>query len=238
MDTKDIESILGLGRGAFDHIPEYCREEAIEAIARVRRMEEQRLLRTGLYYVVLSDLCGATAASSELGANLNRHRVESFITLCVEALGSSEPQSYAQFLKPVGDAALLLFSSFADLFEWWRQTQTRMDLYSAEWNRKLEADQRRVFRLRSKTVIHVGEVLYSQGNDPVAAAVNQVFKIEKLFKPGEIGCTEIARIVASPLFPDLCISPTARKKVMLPGTETAMMTWLLAKNEMAKYDLA
>jgi hypothetical protein len=77
MNTKDIERLLGLGRGAFDHIPEYCRNEAMEAMAYVLKMEEQRVLRPGLYYVVLSDLCNATEASAKLGLELNKQRVES-----------------------------------------------------------------------------------------------------------------------------------------------------------------
>jgi class 3 adenylate cyclase len=238
INIEDIEAVLGLGRGAFDHIPNYCRKEAIEAIAHVRRIEEEHLLRSGVYYIVLSDLSGATAASAKLGADLNRQRVESFITLCVESLGASKPQSYAQFLKPVGDAALFLFSAFLDLYAWWRGSQERMLLYSSEWNRKLHPDMRSVFQLRSKTVIHVGEVVYSGGKDPVAAAVNQVFKIEKLFGPGELGCTEVARGIASPFFPDLSIEAKPREAVDLPGAHGPMMTWLLAENEMAKYDLA
>jgi class 3 adenylate cyclase len=238
VDVEDIEAILGLGRGAFDHIPKYCRKEAIEAIAHVRRMEENRLLRSGVYYVVLSDLSGATDASAKLGVDLNRRRVESFITVCVESLGASKPNSYAQFLKPVGDAALFLFSAFFDLYGWWREAQSRMQLYSSEWNRELESDKRSVFQLRSKTVIHVGEVVYSEEKDPVAAAVNQVFKIEKLFKPGELGSTETARMVASPFFPDLSLQPVIREEVTLPGADAPMMTWVLATNEMANYDLA
>jgi len=238
MNSDDIEAVLGLGRGAFDHIPTYCRKEAIEAIAHVRRMEDLHLLRTGVYYVVLSDLCGATVASETLGTDLNRQRVESFITVCVASLGVSEPQSYAHFLKPVGDAALFLFSAFVDLYTWWRETQSRMHFYSSEWNRKIQPDMRKVFQLRSKTVMHVGEVLYSDGSDPVAAAVNQVFKIEKLFKPGELGCTEIARVVASPFFPDLSIHPKTREVVALPGTGAPIMTWVLAEDEVSKCELA
>lgn len=238
MDTEDIEAVLGLGRGAFDHIPKYCRKEAIEAIAHVRRMEEQCLLRSGVYYVVLSDLSGATDASVKLGVELNRRRVESFITVCVESLGASEPKSYAQFLKPAGDAALFLFAAFLDLYRWWEEAQRRMQLYSFEWNRQLDPDKRSVFQLRSKTVIHVGEVVYSDEKEPVAAAVNQVFKIEKLFKPGELGSTEIARVVASPFFPDLSLQPVIREEVTLPGADAPIMTWVLAKSEIANYDLA
>src|SRR5436190_1931724 len=181
LKIEDVDLLLGLLRGAFDHIPGYCRKEALEAIAYVRRMEEQQLLRKGVYYVVLSDLCGATLASEKLGSELNRRRVESFITLSVESLGTSKPQSYAHFLKPVGDAVLFLFSAFADIHCWWRECQNRMLLYSSEWNRGLDPELRSTFQLRSKTVFHVGEVGYSDGHDPVAAAVNQVFKIEKLF---------------------------------------------------------
>jgi hypothetical protein len=237
-DPDDIDAILGLGKGALDHIPKYCRKEAIEAIAHVRRMEESMLFRPGVYYVVLTDLSGATASSATLGAELNKHRVESFITACVESLGASEPTSYAHFLKVVGDAGLFLFSSFVDLFQWWETAQSRMQLYSSEWNRTLSSEQRSVFQLRSKTVFHVGEVLYSEAKDPVAAAVNQVFKIEKMFAAGELGCTDIAKAVASPFFPDLKLKPEKRNDITLPGMETTTGTWLISKNEMAQYDLA
>jgi hypothetical protein len=235
---EDIDAILGLGRGAFDHIPKYCREEAIEAIAHVRRMEEQQLFRAGVYYVALTDLSGATASSVTLGAELNKRRVESFITACVESLGASEPKNYAHFLKAVGDAGLFLFSSFTDLYHWWEISQSRMQFYSSEWNRKIDPDKRSAFQLRSKTVFHVGEILYSDGNDPVSAAVNQIFKIEKMFTAGELGCTDIAKMVASPFFPDLKLSPENRGDIILPGMESATGTWLISKNELAQYDLA
>ncbi len=237
-NLDDIDAILGLGRGAFNHIPKYCREAAIEAIAQVRRMEDERLFRPGVYYVVLTDLSGATASSQTLGAQLNMRRVEAFITACVESLGLSEPKSYAHFLKVVGDAGLFLFSSFTDLYNWWETTQTRMQFYSYEWNRKLDPDKRSAFQLRSKTVFHVGELLYSEGNDPVSAAVNQVFKIEKLFAAGELGSTDIAKMVASPFFPDLKLTPERRGEVTLPGMESATDIWLIAKSETAQFDVA
>lgn len=238
MKIEDVDLLLGLPRGAFDHIPRYCRKEALEAIAYVRRMEEQQLLRSGVYYVVLSDLCGATLASEKLGSELNRRRVESFITLSVESLGTSKPDSYAHFVKPAGDAVLFLFSAFTDLHSWWKECQDRMLLYSSEWNRKLDSDSRSIFQLRSKTVFHVGEVGYSDDHDPVAAAVNQVFKVEKIFKAGELGCTELAKVIASPLFPDCSLTPRAREEVILPGIDAPMMTWVIAEDERAKYDLA
>jgi class 3 adenylate cyclase len=125
-----------------------------------------------------------------------------------------------------------------DLYSWWGATQSRMQLYSAEWNRQLSQEMKSAFQLRSKTVIHVGEVAYSDDKDPVSAAVNQVFKIEKLFRPGELVCTETARVVAAPLFPDLSLHPKTRKEILLPGLDTPTMTWVLAKDARAKYDLA
>lgn len=238
LKTEEIDSLLKLGPGAFSHIPKYCREDAIEAISHVRRMEEERLFRPGLYYVALADLSGATAASAKLGSALNRKRVESFITVCVESLGLSKPENYAQFVKPVGDAALLIFSSFSDLHAWWTTAQSRMQFYSFEWNRELSEELRTTFQLRSKTVVHVGEVAYSDGKDPVSMAVNQIFKIEKLFTAGELGCTEIARSVAFPLFVDLGLHPERREEVELPGSESPTLTWLLARNEAANFDLS
>ena len=87
-------------------------------------------------------------------------------------------------------------------------------------------------------MFHVGEVLYSNGNDPVSAAVNQVFKIEKLFSRGELGCTDIARVVASPVFGDLGLKPTARTAVDLPGLDSPVMTWLVSEHELARVDVA
>jgi len=229
-DVTLVEALKGLKESAFDHIPQYCRPQAMQAIAYVRQLEKTHVLRKGVYYVVLSDLCGATIASSVLGATLNQKRVESFITLCVETLSASEVESYAQFVKPVGDATLFLFSSFPDLYKWWRGTQDRMLTVSHEESVKLTSEKRKVYQLQSKTVIHVGEVLFSGGNDPVAEAVNQVFKIEKSFAPGELGSTDIAKIVASPFFPDLNLSPKALGEEILPGDKRTV-TWLLAKDE-------
>jgi hypothetical protein len=87
-------------------------------------------------------------------------------------------------------------------------------------------------------VFHVGELLYSEGNDPVSAAVNQVFKIEKLFAAGELGCTDIAKAVASPFLPDLKLTPERRDEIVLPGMDSATNTWLIAKSETAQFDVA
>ena len=78
----------------------------MRAIAKVRQLEESQLFRPGLYYIALTDLVGSTTASRQLGADLNKRRVEAFITASVEALGQIQLSNYAQFVKEIGDATL------------------------------------------------------------------------------------------------------------------------------------
>jgi hypothetical protein len=85
--AEDIEKFLGFEPGTFDHIPHYCRIEALEALRHVREMEKDSVFRPGLYYAVLSDLCRATEASLVLGNDISRKRIETFILTCVDALG-------------------------------------------------------------------------------------------------------------------------------------------------------
>src|SRR5271157_3499893 len=115
----EIEEYLKLQPGSFDHIPHYARESAIDAIRHVMRLERKQLFRPGLYYILLSDLCRSTEASRHIGANLNRSRIETFILTCTEALGSIDLENYAIFLREIGDAVLMLFSSFQDILSWY-----------------------------------------------------------------------------------------------------------------------
>jgi hypothetical protein len=97
MTPEEVDRFLGLPRGSFDHIPNYARQAALVAIANVRELEERKLFRPGLYYVVLIDLTSSTEASKSLGMDLNQKRVQTFVTASVEALGNIELSSYAQF---------------------------------------------------------------------------------------------------------------------------------------------
>jgi hypothetical protein len=51
-DPKDVESYLKLDPGAFDHIPHYAREAALDAIRHVMKLEKSHLFRPGLYYIL------------------------------------------------------------------------------------------------------------------------------------------------------------------------------------------
>lgn len=224
----DVDRFLGLPKGAFDHIPIYARKAALQAIANVRKLEEEQIFRPGLYYIVLIDLTASTEASKRLGTELNQRRVQTFVTACVEALGEIELSSYAQFQKEIGDGTLFIFSSFEDLYAWWTRVEDGFFSYNQEWDDELDDDDlMRWFNISAKTVVHLGEVSYITKGNPLAFAVNQVFKVEKLFGPGQLGCTDVVRSVASPLFEKLEIKPAAGQEVILPGDANASPTWIL-----------
>lgn len=54
--SKVIDEYLGFDAGTFNHIPHYARQDAIDAMRQVMKLERSRLFRPGLYYIVLSDL--------------------------------------------------------------------------------------------------------------------------------------------------------------------------------------
>lgn len=224
-----VEKFLGFEPGTFDHIPHYARGEALYALRRVRDMERRHIFRSGLYYIVLSDLCRATEASTVLGNELSKKRIETFILTCVESLGRIETTNYHVFLREIGDAVLMLFSSFRDAYEWWRTMQSWLDGRNSMW--ALECNMPRSeykhFKLNAKTIIHAGEVDYSDNNIPLAAAVNQVFKIEKKFKEYELGISQQALSCVRPMLRSLKLSPKLRDKVKLPGDVETTRIFLL-----------
>jgi hypothetical protein len=226
-----IEKYLRIPKGSFDHIPHYAREQALFAIQSVRSMERKRVFRPGLYYIVLSDLCRSTEASARLGQDLNRKRVETFILTCIEALGCFDPRNYFLPIREIGDAVLILFSSFADVHDWWKTTNSLLGGRNHMWRAEIPKGRFREFRLEAKTVVHAGEVAYSDGNIPVAQAVNEVFKVEKLFGARELGVTEAARSSITPVLRDLDLSPILRGSVLLPGSRRKTDVYVVDKDK-------
>lgn len=224
-----VDKFLGFEPGTFDHIPHYAREDALYALRRVRDMEKRHVFRPGLYYIVMSDLCRATEASNVLGNELSKKRVETFILTCVESLGHIETTNYHVFLREIGDAVLILFSSFRDAYAWWHTMHSwldgRNDMWASESN--MSRSEYKHFKLTSKTIIHAGEVDYSDKNIPLAAAVNQVFKIEKKFKEYELGISQPALSCVHPILRSLKLSPKLRDKVKLPGDVKTTNIFLL-----------
>ena len=228
--AAEVDNFLDFEPGTFDHIPHYAREEALGALLHVREMEASRVFRPGLYYTVLSDLCRATEAAHVLGNDISRKRVETFILTCVEALGHIETTNYHLFLREIGDAVLLLFSSFEDAYKWWQTMHSwligRNDMWIME-KLNLSRAEIKQFRLEAKTIIHAGEVAYSGTNIPVSAAVNQVFKVEKQFKANELGITHHALACARPVLRSLNLHPRLRSEVRLPGDKEPLGVYLI-----------
>ena len=226
-NPADVEEHLKLKPGAFDHIPHYARESALDAIQNVMELERNQLFRPGLYYILLSDLCRSTEASLHLGAKLNHLRIETFILNCTEALGSISLENYAMFLREVGDAVLIIFSSFKDVLEWYMTMKMYLAKRDQMWSYELEPEEYKHFKLESKTVVHSGEVFYSDGNIPIAYAINQVFKVEKIFKAGELGVTQTTLSSILPVLKGTIFRYRKGAEVTLPGDKNPIKTYVV-----------
>jgi hypothetical protein len=231
--AADVDEFLGFEPGTFDHIPHYARYEALDALLHVREMELNHVFRPGLYYTVLSDLCRATEASLVLGNDISKKRIETFILTCVDALGHIETTNYHLFLREIGDAVLMLFSSFNDAYEWWLTMHSWLDGRDGLWGMDLDLSraERKHFKLEARTIIHAGEVTYSGINIPISAAVNQVFKVEKQFKANELGITQHALSCARPVLRSLKLSPRLRCTIKLPGDKAPLGIYLIDNYE-------
>ena len=183
MDAREVDLFLGLPKGSFDHIPSYCRAEALDAIRNVRELEERNLFHRGVHYVALMDLSDSTKNAEPLGQKLHEKRVQSFVTGAVAALGQFRPQSYSHFLKQTGDAVLMIFSCFDDLYSWWKQSEENFLFHSGEANRELEPKISTLFRIRAKTVVHLGEISYQKRKNPISVAAKQMFTTRKKINP-------------------------------------------------------
>lgn len=192
-------------------------------------MERRRLFREGLYYIVLCDLCRSSEAAAKLGKDRNRDRIETFILTCIEALAQFEPRNYFLPIREIGDAVLILFSSFEDALEWWHELNRGLASRNAMWEFEIPRPLRVTFRCEAKTVIHTGEVTYSDENIPVAQAVNEVFKIEKLFKANELGITDPVRISAAPILRGHGLQAKSRGSAVLPGSRAETRLFVIDK---------
>lgn len=181
------------------------------------------------HYIVLSDLCRATEASLVLGNDISQKRIQTFILTCVDALGHIETTNYHVFLREIGDAVLMLFSSFKDAYDWWITMHSWLNGRDDMWMNELDLSrsQKKHFKLEAKTIIHAGEVSYSDKNIPLSAATNQVFKVEKNFKENELGITEYTLLCARPVLRDLKLRPNLRASVRLPGDKNPLGVYLI-----------
>ena len=167
------------------YAPAYAIDEARQAIAKVRELQSQGVLRSGIYYLVLVDLVGSTKFAASKGNQASTARIEKFITASFQALNHADLKNIGLFVKEIGDAVLYVFSHFVDILSWLH--------YFHEYLRAAGDTDPYVIR----TCIHVGEVSLD-GVNPLSLGVSQTFKMEKSVQGGDIVLTAPAYVIAWP----------------------------------------
>ncbi len=241
-DVAGLERFLNFPPGSLRNIPIYARKPAVDAIIKVQEMEKTNLFRPGLYYIVLADLCSNTNFNIKYGDAEGDVRIEWFQTSAIESIGEIEIRNYIAFSKTIGDAALLIFSSFQDVFEWSeifsRNTESMTNEYQESLDiRGVEYDddqlEQRIddFRLRSRKLVHLGEVSYKEHAEPLSLAISQTFKIEKDFSDTDLGCTQAVADAVRPKLSELGVELHQNKMVKIPGIEDDVMTYYIRKSK-------
>lgn len=239
-DVAGLERYLNLPEGALRNIPIYARKPAVDAIIKVKAMESENLFREGLYYIVLADLCGNTAFNAKYGDAEGDVRTEWFQTSVIQSLGELKLRNYVAFSKTIGDAALLIFSSFLDVYEWSDILTKNLEDMTYEYIENMEIrgikfdeeelDQRlNDFAMRARRLVHIGEVSYKEGIDPLSLAVSQTFKIEKNFSETDLGCTQPVADAIRPKLGELNLQLHENRPVNIPGLGENIMTYYVRK---------
>jgi class 3 adenylate cyclase len=178
-----------VAREFWNYAPAYAKSEARQAIERVQELQIQGFLRNGVYYVVLSDIVGATRMAAKIGNEAMAQRIEFFVRHSLIALSQIQLVNVGVFLKEIGDAVLFVFAHFPDILRWHDSLRSYLNvLNDLAWKDD---------PLKVRTVIHVGEVHLS-GVNPISLAVSQLFKVEKTAKADEIVLTQSAFAIAWP----------------------------------------
>jgi hypothetical protein len=239
-EVEGAERFLNLPKGSLRNFPRYALTEAIEAIDNVRYMEQNSLFRPGLYYIVLADLVGNTAFNARYGNEEGDRRVEWFHTAAIQSIGQIEPLNYVTFNKTIGDASLLIFSAFEDVYKWSEKFKENLDRLSEEYDfmdgdgaEESREDRARVraFTLKARRLVHIGEVAYKEGIDPLSLAVSQTFKIEKHFSEIALGCTQAVADAVGPKLSELNLHLRKNKAVSIPGLGKSMTYYIRPKSK-------
>lgn len=244
-DVAGLERYLNLPKDALRNIPIYARKPAVDAIIKVKTMEANTLFRPGLYYIVLADLCDNTAFNAKYGDTEGDVRTEWFQTAAIQSIGELMLRNYVAFSKTIGDAALLIFSSFLDVHEWSELFTRNLEAMSDEYAENMEIrgvefnedelDQRlEDFRMRARRLVHLGEVSYKEGSDPLSLAVSQTFKIEKMFSETDLGCTQPVADAIRPKLCELGLELQENRSISIPGLGDNVMTYYVRKRKTSK----
>lgn len=217
-------------------IPIYARQPAVDAILKVREMESSSLFRPGLYYIVLADLVGNTDFNVKYGDAEGDVRTQWFHTCVIESLGQLELENYVAFSKTIGDASLLMFSSFKDVYSWSQTLDRNLASMTAEYPESLEIrgvnydeesldDRMNAFEMKARRLVHLGEVSYKEHSDPLCLAVSQTFKIEKAFAETHLGCTKPVADAIGPKLGELGAALIENKLITIAGADGETMSY-------------
>lgn len=241
-NVEGIERYLNLPPNSLRNIPIYARKPAVDAIIKVKEMEKASLFRPGLYYIVLADLCANTDFNVKYGNAEGNVRIEWFQTSAIKSIGEIAIRNYVAFSKTIGDAALLIFSSFQDVYEWSERFSDNLEGMEGEYPENLEIRgieydedllEQRIedFRLRARRLVHLGEVSYKEHSDPLSLAVSQTFKVEKSFSETDLGCTQAVADAIRPKLGELGLELQENQVVKIPGIGEDVMTYYIRKRQ-------
>jgi hypothetical protein len=224
INPEDLEILTKLGIESFEHIPKYAFKEAIDAIIYIKGQEDSGLFHPGLYYIVLIDLTASTEASIRLGPEANKTRVEEFIRMTIKGVSESDLVNRAIFVKEIGDASLFIFSHFGDIINWSKVVNSLFTEYNAKF---IEEGKEDFYQIKSKICVHIGEVVFSDRRNPLALAINQLFKIEKLFPREVFGITDHVKDIITPRIESGEVDSMEVTKTTLPGEKIERPLWSL-----------
>jgi len=194
------------------------------SIKQIHNLRDKKEIKPGLYYIVFIDLTGSSVASSKIGPEENKKRIDHYISLTQKAL-PKQPLSLSVFIKSIGDGALFLFSNFEDIKNWSNEVERFCDEYNAKC---ITSEKPEIFQMYSKICIHLGEVHFNDKLDPIALAVNQLFKIEKDFEKAPLGVTDVVRQVIIPRINSGELESEKIKDVTLIGEKIPRSIWTIA----------
>jgi hypothetical protein len=81
------------------------------------------------------------------------------------------------------------------------------------------------FVMRSRRLVHLGEVSYKEHSDPLSLAVSQTFKIEKAFTETHLGCTQAVADAITPKLGELGAQLIANRPIMIAGADRETMSY-------------
>ena len=205
--TVEYYDMIKIREEFLKYAPCYAQREAEEALDKVIELQQQGILRDGVYYILLSDLVGSTGYGVRKGYEALQKRIQRFVTSSFRARNEYKLTNLGLFVKEIGDAVLYVFQHFPDILKFLNAFKGWLSTYS-------EDDE--PYNIR--TCVHIGEVAL-QGVNPLSLAVSQVFKMEKSVPSNEIFLTKSAYEVAWPSIARAYHGFEKKEAIQLPGIE-------------------